>query len=236
VNDEKQKSTTAESTACLSYLAPIDKDNYWKAQDWTHSDADLSLSTGYSPGNVAMWRRRLKAPATTWYGPRRREQMQLRRQEWSTWDWTQQDVELAREHRCSREYIRRIRKKLGKPPSRRRGRSSRFGSLVLNVLEFSNLPGTEIAKKLHCSKFTIYTVARKQGFQFHRGLAAWPHVNWRLRNRDLAAIWGIKADHIRIMRYRKRHGPAQRDDPERYRQWLEEERSKAKHFRQSNQA
>ena len=55
----------------------------------------------------------------------------------------------------------------------------------------------------------------------------WPHVNWHLRNCDLAVIWGVKEETIKQRRWRKRHGPALETDPCLYRQEMEAERAKA---------
>lgn len=74
--------------------------------------------------------------------------------------------------------------------------------------------------------------AQKPGERAHRcQFANWEHVNWRLHNRDLAAIWGIKVLTVRQMRTRKQHGRAQKVATEVYQQEIESEKEKAKAFR-----
>lgn len=209
------------------------KPKFWKVQDWSKSDADLVLMTGHCQATVAYWRRRIKAPRSRKTGPRQRERMRRLRQEWASWDWTLQDAVLAREHGRSRESVRKIRKIIGQPESpfkwRRR---SRFESVKLNSPKFTNLTCREIARKCQCSTATIRELARKQGFQFRPRLSAWQHMNWRLPNCDLAAIWGKRVGLVSQMRYRKQHGPASQGESETYRREIEEEKAKAKSFRQ----
>jgi hypothetical protein len=61
-----------------------------------------------------------------------------------------------------------------------------------------------------------------------RAFRFWKRLNWRLHNRDLAAIWGLNSVTVRQMRYRKKYGPAQNGDPELYAREMEFEKAKAK--------
>jgi hypothetical protein len=58
--------------------------------------------------------------------------------------------------------------------------------------------------------------------------AHWDRVNWRLSNRDLAAVWQLKPKTVDMMRFRKKHGRAQSCNAEGYREELEAEKLKAK--------
>lgn len=64
----------------------------------------------------------------------------------------------------------------------------------------------------------------------HGRFKMWQHVNWRLKNRHLAAIWNLKPLTVRQMRLRKKCGRAYNGDPEVYKQEVEQEKDKAKAF------
>jgi hypothetical protein len=79
--------------------------------------------------------------------------------------------------------------------------------------------------------------AQKPGERAHHcQFANWEHVNWRLHNRDLAAIWGIKVLTVRQMRTRKQHGRAQKVATEVYQKEIEQEKAKAEAFLKSHPA
>jgi len=59
-------------------------------------------------------------------------------------------------------------------------------------------------------------------------LAVWPHVNWKLRNLDIAAIWGVKTKTVKQTRYRQKRGPAPDCDLTKYAQLLAAEKEKVK--------
>jgi hypothetical protein len=59
-------------------------------------------------------------------------------------------------------------------------------------------------------------------------LVVWPQVNWKLRNADIAAIWGVKTKTVKQTRYRQKRGPAPDCDPTKYAELLAAEKEKVK--------
>ena len=64
--------------------------------------------------------------------------------------------------------------------------------------------------------------------------AFWDDINWRLKNSDLAEIWGLKPNTVKMMRFRRELGRAAARSSEAYQNELEEEKVKAKALIQSN--
>lgn len=87
------------------------------------------------------------------------KRMYARRAIWMTWDLTLQDIVLAKIRGCSREYVRQIRVRLGKPQAVFHGKHVRRTNRV-------------IAKKLGCTPGDVGNHRYRHGmFKPGRGTA-----------------------------------------------------------------
>jgi hypothetical protein len=87
----------------------------WENLDWTLCSAELARQLKCEPSTVTSQRNRLDKPLGT-IG--RRKPARAPRIIIKDLDMTLRDHVLAKQHGCSREYIRQVRKQLGLPSSR----------------------------------------------------------------------------------------------------------------------
>ena len=99
----------------------------WRALDWTKTNVELAEDVGYRNSSPISRARRLLGARQSPHRYQRRACITDQRKnallaKWRRWDWTKQDIELARETGLSKERIRRVRKFLGAPKSPHHGR------------------------------------------------------------------------------------------------------------------
>lgn len=128
--------------------------------------------------------------------------------DWDNVDWSQRDAEIARGLGVSRERVRQVRRKrgIGAPatPVRRfaafiAANPQRVASLTVQeaVLATGETLGLQAARRV-LRNAGIKPVRKKHG----------PAFDWRIPNRDLAAIWGVPSHFVAVTRRRLGVGPA----------------------------
>ncbi|HEY2589122.1 MAG TPA: hypothetical protein VGI81_25490 [Tepidisphaeraceae bacterium] len=167
-------------------------------------------------------------------------------QQWSKVDWSRRDADIARTLGVTRECVRLVRKSKGVGPSSAQRairdfehyvaaqRERLHGLLVEDVIRHS---GTDLPYHV------VRRVLRDQEVQAHEPHSPLREINWKLPNRDLAAVWGTSARYIANLRARLDIGPskwnARRRDIGRsseYNTALTKEKQRAQAERRRNKA
>ena len=132
-------------------------------------------------------------------------------QQWAKVDWKLRDAEIARNLGVTRECVRLVRRSKGVGPSAAQSaireiehfvashRDRLHGLLVEDVIHHS---GTDLPYHV------VRRVLRDGGVKAHEPHSPLREVNWKLPNRDLAAIWGTSARYIANLRARLGVGPS----------------------------
>lgn len=127
---------------------------------------------------------------------------------WDSVDWTNQDMTISRELGCSRERVRQVRKKLGKPKSplfrKHNGGKPSKNKLRVIALGEQGLGPNEIVKQTGLSLGYVSQVkgptvgAHKARF--------WSSLDWEnLRNRSISEIYGYHE--VMVARMRRKYSP-----------------------------
>jgi hypothetical protein len=145
----------------------------------------------------------------------RRQQREAYLAKWRSWDWSKQDVELAREMGLSRERIRQIRQLLGAPRSPHHGclpATHRHNTLVAlqwaieNLDRLKGLSGRELTRQygfLPCSP--VYEFLRTKGVLRNGNYKhRWDLMNWELPSLVLERVWELPFHSAADYRFRKR--------------------------------
>src|SRR6266404_4031668 len=131
---------------------------------------------------------------------------QAKREFYSNWDWTKQDVHLAIEHKLTRERIRQIRKFMGAPQSPTHKKQIYTKTFeTRSYIEqdrdtyaklFKEHTLTELAEILSTSITTVHHWAKDFGFKVRRAMGnrkyPWEVFDWDLPTHILGKIWGVK--------------------------------------------
>jgi hypothetical protein len=132
-------------------------------------------------------------------------------QQWSKVDWARRDADIARSLGVTRECVRLVRKSKGVGPSAAQRAIRNFehfvatqrdrlhGLLVEDVIRHS---GTDLPYHV------VRRVLRDGDVQPHEPHSPLREINWKLPNRDLAAIWATSARYIANLRARLEVGPS----------------------------
>jgi len=138
-----------------------------------------------------------------WYALREKN-----REEWSKWDWTKKDIELAAEHNLTRERVRQIRAELLLGSSRdvHRTLPSKIKADPAYYKElFSKHTKKELVSILGVGYFTIQKASREFDLPtLSPDRNPWHLVDFNLPNQVIEEIWGI--DHQVTSNYRREHG------------------------------
>ena len=232
----------------------------WRAVDWSKQDVELAEEMGLRSGSsIGVNRRRIGAPKSPRYRQRRSKFLEPNLAKWRSWDWSKQDVELARETGLSRERIRQIRQLLGVPKSPHQGSRSasrRRYTLVLqwaaeNLDRLRGLSWAEVERKYGFKPhWQVHAFLKAKGILRHGNLIRnnrWRLVNFELPDRVLERIWKLPLYRATSFRSRKRlpaprwtliGGPAARPMGGELRAYNRavraEERKAAKYFAESD--
>ena len=137
-----------------------------------------------------------------WYGLGMTTTQIDARAKYLTADWSLQDSVLGRLLGVSRERVRQVRRKLGKPPAVHHGQNNRDRShdmmpRLAKVLDqccadmkYASLRAVAEVAGVDTSTVRVALVAARVdtwGALIH----PWPLMNWALPNIDLATIWGL---------------------------------------------
>jgi hypothetical protein len=132
-------------------------------------------------------------------------------QQWAKVDWNRRDADIARLLGVTRECVRLVRKSRGVGPSAAQTairdleqfvsahREKLHGLLVEDVTHHS---GTDLPYHV------VRRVLRDNKVKPHEPHSPFRDINWRLPNRDLAAIWGTSSRYVANLRARLRVGPS----------------------------
>ena len=127
------------------------------------------------------------------------------REIWLTWDWTKQDVQLAKEKNLSRQRINQIRELLGKPKAalhnqclaRKVNRQKAAEFLEANENKIEHLSITEIATALNIPYSAVYKEITVRGLNTRKTRTSPFHLfNWGLPNDVLGKTWGLKTSYV----------------------------------------
>jgi len=190
----------------------------WRAVDWTKTDAELAEEMGLSSGaSIGVNRRRIGAPKSLHFHQYRSKFREPYLAKWRNWDWSKQDVALARETGLSRERIRQIRLLIGAPksPHHKRMPASRRTTIALqwaadNLDRLQGLSGAEVRRKHgfnpHCPAYEFLKAkgVLRDGrlFRKHR----WDLMNFELPSSVLERIWKLPFNAAASYRWQKRLG------------------------------
>lgn len=181
-------------------LTPIDDtEEFWKRQDWKNKSCEqIAREIRCATHTVRARRLQLFGP----HNPdvyRKNYSNGTLRDVYETWDWTKTDSQLGVEHGRTRERIRQIRFKLGKPPSPIKGRTGKVlkWQEAIKALEpireqipfktvyqlrlMTGFPDIPIAHALRMMEIKAKHPSSKLPL---RGM------DWRLPNGELGIIWG----------------------------------------------
>jgi hypothetical protein len=132
-------------------------------------------------------------------------------QQWGRVDWSRRDADIARLLGVTRECVRLVRKSKGVGPSSAQNAIRELEQFVashrdrlhgLLVEDVSNHSGTDLPYHV------VRRVLRDNEVRPHEPHSPLRDINWRLPNRDLAAIWGTSARYVANLRARLRVGPS----------------------------
>lgn len=132
-------------------------------------------------------------------------------QQWAKVDWRSRDAEIARSLGVTRECVRLVRRSKGVGPSAAQTAIRDFEQFV--SMHRDKLHGLLVGDVLHHSGsdlpyHVVRRVLRDNNVRPHEPHSPLRDVNWKLPNRDLAAIWGTSARYIANLRARVGAGPA----------------------------
>ena len=189
-----------------------------RSWDWSKPDVELAEEMGFSNSSIGRIRRRIGAPKSPRYHKPRSKFREPNLAKWRSWDWSKQDVELARETGLSRERIRQIRQLLGVPKSPRhwnRRASRRQNELALqwaaeNLDRLSGLSWAEVERKYGFKRNShVFAFLKAKGVLRNGHLICkhrWDLMNFELPSSVLERIWKLASDMAGAYRYRKRLG------------------------------
>lgn len=235
----------------------------WNDVDWNQQDVALADQLGVTQTTVRYHRGQLGKPKPenyhrhryTWL---RRDTNYVNRRnfDWQNVDWTKQDAELSRELGPSREYVRIMRRKLGKQKPATFHRHVRTvvyeRQLSANAQAFANRTLQEIiemlepkpAKAKKVSKTLISRLLNKLQIPWKRDYAVqfpWDQMNWDLPNAELEEIWKVSFNGVARHRSRKQLQAARWDirfgqnkDVPELKAAIEAEKQKAQIYLQTN--
>jgi hypothetical protein len=189
----------------------------WRAVDWSKSDVELAEEMGLrSGGSIGAVRRRIGAPKSPRWHQLRAKFREPNLVKWRSWDWSKQDVVLAREAGLSRERIRQIRQLLGAPRSPHHGSDSarrRQNILALqwaaeNLDRLRGMSGAELEQKHGYNRDSrVYAFLKAKGVlrngNFNRKYR-WDLMNLELPNGVLERIWKLPLYRAYTHRWQKR--------------------------------
>lgn len=163
------------------------------------------------------------------------------KEQWNKVDWRKRDAEIARELGVTRECVRLVRRSRGIGPSAAQTAVREIEGFVANHRD--RLHGLLVEDVIHHSGtdlpyHVVRRVLREHDVRPHEPQSPLREIDWRLPNRDLAAVWGTTARYIANLRARLGAGPARWNARRReltkdpgYRQALAQERRKAQQQR-----
>src|SRR5438128_2410933 len=82
---------------------------------------------------------------------------------WDKIDWTLQDVAIARQSKCSRERVRQMRKKLGKPKSANHGHRSAKVMTPERIALIGVYSDGYLARRFRCGNTTVFAWRKRLG-------------------------------------------------------------------------
>lgn len=231
----------------------------WRSWDWSKPDVELAEDMGFSNSFIGVIRRRIGAPKSPRWHKYRSKFKEPSLAKWRSWDWSKQDVELAREKGLSRERIRQIRQLLGVPksPYHKSGSvSRRQNALALqwaakNLGRLRGLSRAEVERKYGFKQHLhVYAFLKAKGVLRNGHLIRkyrWGLMNFDLPNGVLQRIWKLPLYRVTTYRSRKRlpapkwtltGGPAalqRRGELRAYNRAMQtEERKAAKYFAENS--
>ena len=190
----KPSSRRQQREACLAE---------WRSWDWSKSNVELAEEMGFSSSFVGDIRRRVGAPKSLHFHKYRAKFKKPNLTKWRSWDWSKQDIELAREKGLSRERIRQIRQLLGLPKSPRHGdrpRNRRQQELALqwateNPDRLRGLSWAEVKRNYRFNrKCHVYAFLKAKGVLRNGKLIRkhrWDLMNFDLPSSVLERIWKL---------------------------------------------
>ncbi len=146
--------------------------------------------------------------------PDRRRRGRVSSAQWDEVEWGLRDAQIARDLGVSRERVRQVRASRGMGPSAHRSEVLRFEQFVaVNRERIHGFPVAQIVDEYGTpiSHQIARRIIRSAGVRPHDPESRWRGVDWRLTNRDLAAIYGTSAKYIANVRARLGVGSAQWD-------------------------
>ena len=146
--------------------------------------------------------------------PDRRRRGRVSSNQWDEVDWGQRDARIARDLGISRERVRQVRAARGMGPSAHRAEVLKFEQYVaVNRERLHGMPVAEIVEDYatDISQQIARRIIRASGVRPHDPESRWRGVDWRLTNRDLAAVYETSPKYIANVRARLGVGPAQWD-------------------------
>jgi len=126
-------------------------------------------------------------------------------------DWEQRDAVIARKVGVSREWVRQLRKANGAGPCAAGRPLHQFKEFIKSEgSRLQTLTVSQIAKesRAQISVATARRVLKCAGISWARPSSRWSHLDWRLPNRELAAIWGLREVRMSNIRSRLKVGSA----------------------------
>jgi hypothetical protein len=133
-------------------------------------------------------------------------------EEWTKVVWDKRDAQIARELGVTRECVRLVRKARGMGPSAPQSATRELARFI--AMHCGKLHGLLVEDVIHHSGTGLpYHVVRRllrdHKIKPHAAQSPLRDVNWRLPNRDLAALWSTSPRYIANLRARLGVGPAQ---------------------------
>lgn len=179
-------------------------------------------------GRVYRWAQTFRYPS--------RRKTRVTAEQWDGVDWARRDAEIARDLGVSREYVRQVRASKNIGPGQRLAAVRSFREFVAARRDrLHHKPVAEVVRDSGqaVSPGAARRVLRQAGVL--PPVSRWQGVDWRLSNRDLAAVWNTTAKYVANVRARLGKGPATwytpsakaESDPA-YRDAMARERQKAK--------
>ena len=126
---------------------------------------------------------------------------------WESINWTCQDVEIARVIGCSREYVRQVRKALGRKesPAHKQQPETKCGEIRAKLKAYLEANGAQRLSSMTLSEISeaigvedvrpYYYLLSKLGIAYKRASSGgrqslpWAELDWRLGNKTLFSIW-----------------------------------------------
>lgn len=174
----------------------------WDALDWSRNNALLSRDCGIDAKVIGSYRMRMGKQMPTVHA----FNIILTDERLATVDWEMTaDADIARAFGVSRERIRQIRLKLGKPQCKVKGLHLKAATILRWLVENrDNLEGkslseiAELAPHEGTARPVVYDLIKRSGIKLgpgsphfrHRGFD-WNQINFDLPNIVLSLIWGF---------------------------------------------